>query len=108
MPHPWTMSGIDQAAVLTANVGMYGAPANLYDPGWMIEQLRQSRHIIEAIYPNAQRSPRGRAAPVPPEQRSPLNAGFRCRSAVFPDGEAKPSWSMSRRTYGGPDDSRSP
>jgi uncharacterized protein with NAD-binding domain and iron-sulfur cluster len=113
MPHPWTMGGIDQAAVLAANVGTYGAPANLYDPGWMIEQLRQSRHLLEAIYPNPPKRRRGHDLPILAGERSPLNAGFRCRSAVFPDGEAKPSWSMSRRTYGVSDvfqmdESRSP
>jgi hypothetical protein len=98
MPHPWTTSGIDQAAALSASAGIYGAPANLYDPGWLIEQLRLSRQIVEAIYQQGPAAARGAHNFPPQDGRSPLNAGFRCRSAVFPDG-AKPSWSVSRRNY---------
>jgi hypothetical protein len=100
-PHPWTMSGLDQAAALTAGVGSYGAPTNIYDPGWMIEQLRQWRQIVDNVYGRAPAPAAPAPDPKAAERRSPRNAGFRCRSAVFPDGEGvKPRWSVARPTYG--------
>jgi uncharacterized protein with NAD-binding domain and iron-sulfur cluster len=86
LPHPWTMSGIDQAAIAAANVGPSGAYTNFYDPSWMIECVRQWRQVIETM--STPTGPPGQPdSSIPARARSrrtPLNAGLICKGPAYP------------------------
>jgi len=89
LPHPWALYGIDHASVAASNMGSYGSASTGYDPLWIIEQLRQWRHLVETVYapgcaPRSPQQPR-------PKENDPSMSGLFSKNPKGPAGdEGKP------------------
>jgi uncharacterized protein with NAD-binding domain and iron-sulfur cluster len=71
LEHPWTLSGLDQAAVAASDLGSPATASSLLDPLWIIEQLRQWRNVVETIFataPPPQAQPEADGGPRRPDR----------------------------------------
>jgi hypothetical protein len=76
--------GIDQASVVASKMGSYGGASSGYDPLWIIEQLRQWRHLVETLFPPGCTS---RSAQQPrPKEDNPSMSGLFLKSPKEPPG----------------------
>jgi hypothetical protein len=79
LPHPWAISGIDQAAAAASNANSFNNVT--YDLASVVRQLRQWRSVVETLFASAPPPPSAPGSkPGPP--RSPANIGMYCQSAT--------------------------
>ena len=72
LPHPWQVWGIDNASAVASSYGAGGPTIDLYQStGWIVEQVRQWRKLVEAVTPRVDAEEAGPGAPAAAESDGP-------------------------------------
>jgi uncharacterized protein with NAD-binding domain and iron-sulfur cluster len=65
LAHPWHVWGIENASAVASSLGAQGPGVDPYAPAlWIVDQLRQWRKLVEAVYDASPGGPRP-SAPLP-------------------------------------------